>query len=330
MARAAAKTSSLQILSTVSTTSVEDVTRERGAPVWFQLYATNDWRITKAMLQRAERAGCPVVALTVDQLGGRNTETFKRLSKTDTRDCSVCHDWSSNQTRVRRKPMFDGLDVSQARFSRGMTWDYLRRLKDATSMRLFIKGIVTAEDAELCVEHGVDGLIVSNHGGRVEASGRSTIECLEEIVNVVKDQMPVLIDSGFRRGTDVFKALALGADAVCIGRPYLWGLASFGQEGVHRNRSAACRTDDGDATSGNYVDRPDLWELHPPRRLTSQQIAAGCLPGLFRARFRVRTGYERSHFQWQTLRVLRFGRSIAMRGLMPSTPRIQANEKRII
>ena len=99
-------------------------------------------------------------------------------------------------------------------------------------MKLFIKGIVTAEDAELCVENGLDGIIVSNHGGRAEASGRSTIESLPEIVKVVQGRIPVIIDSGFRRGTDVFKALALGADAVAIGRPYLWGLASFGQEGV--------------------------------------------------------------------------------------------------
>jgi isopentenyl diphosphate isomerase/L-lactate dehydrogenase-like FMN-dependent dehydrogenase len=99
-------------------------------------------------------------------------------------------------------------------------------------MKIFIKGIVTREDAELCVEHGADGIIVSNHGGRAEDSGRSTIECLPEIAEAVSGQVPVLIDSGFRRGTDIFKALALGAQAVCIGRPYLWGLAAFGQAGV--------------------------------------------------------------------------------------------------
>ena len=99
-------------------------------------------------------------------------------------------------------------------------------------MKLFIKGIVTREDAELCVKHGLDGVIVSNHGGRAEASGRGTIECLPEIVEAVQGRIPVIIDGGFRRGTDVFKALALGADAVAIGRPYLWGLAAFGQEGV--------------------------------------------------------------------------------------------------
>ena len=101
-------------------------------------------------------------------------------------------------------------------------------------MKLVLKGIETREDAELCVRHGVDGVVVSNHGGRAEESGRSTIECLPEVIGAVRGRMPVLVDSGFRRGTDVFKALALGARAICIGRPYLWGLAAFGQPGVAR------------------------------------------------------------------------------------------------
>jgi isopentenyl diphosphate isomerase/L-lactate dehydrogenase-like FMN-dependent dehydrogenase len=99
-------------------------------------------------------------------------------------------------------------------------------------MKLFLKGIVTAEDATLALEHGVDGIIVSNHGGRAEDSGRSTIESLPEVVDAINGRIPVIVDSGFRRGTDIFKALALGADAIAIGRPYLWGLGSFGQEGV--------------------------------------------------------------------------------------------------
>jgi isopentenyl diphosphate isomerase/L-lactate dehydrogenase-like FMN-dependent dehydrogenase len=113
-----------------------------------------------------------------------------------------------------------------------MDWDFVDRLRDSTSMKLLLKGIVTAEDASLAVEHGVDGIIVSNHGGRAEDSGRSTIESLAEVVDAVDGRMPVIVDGGFRRGTDIFKALALGADAIAIGRPYLWGLGSFGQEGV--------------------------------------------------------------------------------------------------
>ena len=116
--------------------------------------------------------------------------------------------------------------------ARNLDWAFVERLREFTSTRLLLKGIVTAEDAALAVEHGVDGLIVSNHGGRAENSGRGTIESLPEVVNSVRGQVPILVDGGFRRGVDVFKALAIGADAVCIGRPYLWGLSSFGQEGV--------------------------------------------------------------------------------------------------
>jgi isopentenyl diphosphate isomerase/L-lactate dehydrogenase-like FMN-dependent dehydrogenase len=132
--------------------------------------------------------------------------------------------------------MFDGLDVSGLPNlqSANMTWEFVSRLKEATRMKVVLKGIVTAEDAQLCLDNGVDGIIVSNHGGRAEDSGRGSIECLPEIIQVVGNRIPVIIDSGFRRGTDVFKALALGARAVCIGRPYIWGLGAFGQAGVER------------------------------------------------------------------------------------------------
>jgi isopentenyl diphosphate isomerase/L-lactate dehydrogenase-like FMN-dependent dehydrogenase len=113
-----------------------------------------------------------------------------------------------------------------------LNWDYVDRLRDSTSMKLIIKGIVTAEDAYLALDHGVDGIIVSNHGGRSEDSGRGTIESLPEVVDAIGGRIPVIVDSGFRRGTDIFKALAIGADAIAIGKPYLWGLGSFGQEGV--------------------------------------------------------------------------------------------------
>ena len=114
-----------------------------------------------------------------------------------------------------------------------LTWEIVNWLRDNTDMRIVLKGIVTGEDAAICVERGVDGIIVSNHGGRQEESGRGTLECLPEVIANSAD-IPVLIDGGFRRGTDVFKALALGARAVCIGRPYLWGLGAFGEEGVSR------------------------------------------------------------------------------------------------
>jgi isopentenyl diphosphate isomerase/L-lactate dehydrogenase-like FMN-dependent dehydrogenase len=130
--------------------------------------------------------------------------------------------------------MFEGLAMAEVPLAARsvFTWDYLKRLKDTTRMKLLVKGIVTREDAELAIEHGADGIIVSNHGGRAEESGRSTIECLPEVSAGVAGRIPVILDSGVRRGTDIFKALALGATAIGIGRPYVWGLAGFGQEGV--------------------------------------------------------------------------------------------------
>lgn len=231
VARAARTKNHLQILSTVSNTSVEDVTEARGAPIWYQLYATKSWEITEALVKRAEAAGCPAVAITVDLQGGSNRETIKKFAKLDKRECTNCHLPPDNA--VAFNPMYDGLSVpAESSYGLSLTWDFVRKVQDLTTMKVLIKGIVTAEDARLAVEHGIDGIIVSNHGGRAEASGRSTIECLPEIVEAVQGQIPILIDSGFRRGTDFFKALAIGADAVCVGRPYLWGLASFGQAGV--------------------------------------------------------------------------------------------------
>jgi isopentenyl diphosphate isomerase/L-lactate dehydrogenase-like FMN-dependent dehydrogenase len=116
--------------------------------------------------------------------------------------------------------------------SPSLTWDFVKRLKDVTKMKVVIKGLETREDAMLAVEHGADGIIVSNHGGRATETGRGTIECLPEVAQGARGRIPVLVDGGFRRGTDVFKALALGATAVGIGRPYIWGLAAFGQQGV--------------------------------------------------------------------------------------------------
>ncbi len=132
--------------------------------------------------------------------------------------------------------MYEGVDLSGLANiqSSAMTWDTIKRMRDTTSMKLLIKGILAHEDAELAVQAGLDGIIVSNHGARSEDSGRSTIDALPEIVAVVRGRMPILIDSGFRRGTDIAKALCMGATAVCVGRPYIWGLGAFGQPGVER------------------------------------------------------------------------------------------------
>ena len=235
-ARAAKAGNHLQILSTATSTGPEEVTEARGAPLWYQLYATNKWEVAKAFVTRAEKAGCLAVAVTVDRSGGRNQETLARLRPSDTRDCSGCHDRSSFQANLRTRAMYQGVDISGLTHtqSSNMTWDFFKRLRDTTKMKILAKGILAWEDAVLAADAGLDGIIVSNHGARSEDSGRSTIDALPEIVEAVKGRIAILVDSGFRRGSDVVKALCMGATAVCVGRPYIWGLGAFGQAGVER------------------------------------------------------------------------------------------------
>ena len=236
VARAAKVGNHLQILSTATTSSPEEVTAARGGPIWYQLYATNKWDVAKAFVTRAEKAGCPVVAITVDRSGGRNQETLFRLTRTDTRQCDSCHDRSSLQANMARRSMYQGVDISGLTHtqSSNMTWDFIKRMRDVTKMKIVLKGILAHEDAVMAIDNGIDAIIVSNHGARSEDSGRSTIDALPEIVEAVNGRMPILVDSGFRRGTDMVKALAMGATAVCVGRPYIWGLGAFGQPGVER------------------------------------------------------------------------------------------------
>jgi 4-hydroxymandelate oxidase len=243
VARAAKTKNHLMVLSTVATTSIEDAIAARGAPVWFQLYHQDDWNKTKQIVKRVERAGAPVVVFTADLLGGSNRETMLRERRFDTRTCTNCHQGGPpmpgisgrvNESRDnRRKPAIADLQPDTPMPEIGTpTWDFIKRLQDSTTMKVFIKGIVTKEDAEIAVHNGVNGMFVSNHGGRAENSTRATIASLPEVVEGVRGRVPVIVDGGIRRGTDIFKALALGATATGIGRPYIWGLASFGQEGV--------------------------------------------------------------------------------------------------
>jgi 4-hydroxymandelate oxidase len=238
VARATKKKNVLQIMSTQASFPVEEINDVRGTPVWYQLYTTNQFEVTRKLVRRAEAAGCPVVTVTVDTPAGRNTETASRLRRADNRTCSDCHavdDHGNPRPLISTKPMFagintEGLGLTQA----ALTWDFVKRLKDVTKMKVVLKGIESEEDAALAVENGADGIIVSNHGGRSIESGRATLESLPEVVRGAAGQIPVLVDGGVRRGTDAFKALALGASAVGIGRPYAWGLAAFGQDGVER------------------------------------------------------------------------------------------------
>lgn len=169
VARAAAKKHHLLMLSTVASSSIEDVTSAWGGPVWQQLYPTNDWSMTRTIIKRAEAAGSPVLVFTVDHHENAYGETLFRARRIDKRDCSLCHE-SGFAGYIRDKPMLQGADTSKVTelYDSSLTWDFVKRVKDATTMKLVLKGIVTREDAEIAVRHGVDGLVVSNHGGRAE------------------------------------------------------------------------------------------------------------------------------------------------------------------
>jgi isopentenyl diphosphate isomerase/L-lactate dehydrogenase-like FMN-dependent dehydrogenase len=232
VAKAAKGGNHLQILSTVANTSIEDAIAARGAPVWFQLYTTQRWEIAQALAKRAESAGAPAIAVTLDVRSSPKWEIFARLRRTDTRDCGSCHGVNDY---LSRKPNFSAIDLGgfSSTAVTNITWDTIKRLRDTVKVKLVLKGILTHEDAKLAAEAGIDAIIVSNHGGRMEDGVSATIDVLPDIV-AAAGRMPVLVDSGFRRGSDIVKALAIGAKAVCIGRPYLWGLGAFGQPGVER------------------------------------------------------------------------------------------------
>jgi len=233
VAKAAKARNQLMMLSTSTSHPVEYVNEARGQPVWFQLYTTDKFEFTAKLVQRAEAAGCPVVAVTIDRAAGRNMETATRFLRIDRRVCTSCHGPTGSDRAGR--PMFSDIELDTNELtSPSLTWDFINRLRDVTKMKILIKGLETREDAALALKYGADGIIVSNHGGRAQDTGRGTLEGLAEIVPEVKGRIPVIVDGGVRRGTDVLKALALGATAVGIGRPYLWGLGAFGEAGVNR------------------------------------------------------------------------------------------------
>jgi isopentenyl diphosphate isomerase/L-lactate dehydrogenase-like FMN-dependent dehydrogenase len=212
------------IASTVTSCTIDEIRAAGTAPLWFQLYPSPDRDLMRFLLRRAEGAGCQVVVVTVDSptRGNRGGER-----------------WLAREIAARggRTGNFEGFGGPPRIGDAAATWELVPWLRDNTDMRIVLKGIVTSEDAAIARRRGVDGLIVSNHGGRQEESGRGTLECLPEVVSAVRGRVPVLIDGGVRRGTDVFKALALGATAVCVGRPYLFGLGAFGEQGVARSLS---------------------------------------------------------------------------------------------
>ena len=222
-ARAATAAGSIFVLSTLSTTPVEQVVDAARGPVWFQLYVYKDRAASEALVNRVEAAGCSAIELTVDApvLG---------LRERDVRNAFALPDGLSvpNLTADARRPAAAFAEMIDP----GLTWDDLAWLRSITTLPILVKGIVRADDAERAVKAGASGIVVSNHGGRQLDTAPATIDVLGSITQAVGNGIDVLFDGGIRRGTDVVKALALGARAVQIGRPVLWGLATDGQKGV--------------------------------------------------------------------------------------------------
>ena len=208
----------LLVASTDATRSLEEIAQAASGPLWFQLYICGSLEFSAGLVQRAEAAGYRAIVLTVDLPVMSNRERSKR-----------------HGVSLPPPPLVAANFVGIPQEELGqvpLTWETVDWLRSITSLPILIKGILTAEDALLVLEHGVSGIVVSNHGGRQLDGAVTSIEALPEIVEAVAGRCEVYLDSGIRRGTDILKALALGARAVLVGRPVLWGLAVDGAPGV--------------------------------------------------------------------------------------------------
>jgi isopentenyl-diphosphate delta-isomerase len=239
-ARAAASVDVPLVLSSVASSTIEAVADAHGdASRWFQLYWSDDADLTKSLVERAAAADYDGIVLTVDSplTGWRTREIDRRLTPWESGHGRVNY-WSDPvfRDRLERPPEEDpaaALDELRSVFAnRDHTWDAFERLRADVDGPLLVKGILHGDDARRAVDLGADGVVVSNHGGRQLDGVVGSLDALPAVVEALDGSVPVLLDSGVRRGTDVFKALALGADAVLLGRPYVYGLAIEGQAGV--------------------------------------------------------------------------------------------------
>ena len=240
VARAAAATDVPIVLSCAASHSIEAVAEAMGdAQRWFQLYWVNDRDVVVSLVERAEAAGYGAIVVTLDTLtlGWRPRDLRKAYLPFVTGEgCAQFFSDPVFRTRLERPPEDDMLAAAVAMLATfpnlGLTWDDLAWLRDQTKLPLLVKGVLTGEDAQRARECGVDGIVVSNHGGRQVDGAVAALDALVEVREAVGPEAVVLMDGGIRRGADVLKALALGADAVLLGRPYAYGLAVGGQEGV--------------------------------------------------------------------------------------------------
>jgi isopentenyl diphosphate isomerase/L-lactate dehydrogenase-like FMN-dependent dehydrogenase len=233
-ARAAAAAGTIMTLSTMASASIEEVAEASDGPKWFQLYVHPDRNVSKRMVQRAEAAGYKAVCLTVDvpRLGRRERDFRNRFDYPP----GVAHRNYIGEVELPPLEVEAGTSALSASadvlIDPSLTWEVIDWLRSLTHLPIIVKGVMTAEDARLAVDHGASAIVVSNHGGRQLDGAPATIGVLPEIVTAVQGRCEVLLDSGIRRGTDILKALALGANAVLVGRAYIWGLAVGGEKGV--------------------------------------------------------------------------------------------------
>lgn len=232
VARAAGAADTIMILSTLSNSEVEQVVKASAKPVWFQLYVFKDREITRDLIKRAEAAGCKALVLTVDAplLGTRERDVRNRFDLPE--GITVKNLETVFKEKLPKKDDSGIASYVAAYLDASLNWKDIEWLRSITKLPLLIKGIACKEDAILSVDHGADGIVVSNHGGRQLDTCRATIDVLPEVADAVHGKIEILIDGGVRRGTDVIKAIALGAKAVLIGRPVIWGLALNGENGV--------------------------------------------------------------------------------------------------
>jgi 4-hydroxymandelate oxidase len=231
-ARAARRAGTLFILSSLSNTAMEEVFPEAGSPRWFQLYVYKDREVTRALVDRAEAAGAEAIVLTVDAPGWGNRERDARNNFRLPPGLAVANVAPLGKGDL---PVVRGSGLAayvRTHFEEALSFSHLDWLCQVTRLPIVVKGICRGDDARRCAEHGARAVVVSNHGGRQLDTAPATCEALPHVVEAVGGSCEVYVDGGIRRGSDVLKAIALGARAVMVGRPILWGLTVAGEEGA--------------------------------------------------------------------------------------------------
>lgn len=232
-AAGAAQTQTIYTVSSFSTVSIEEIAAGTSHAIWFQLYTPPDRAVSADLIQRAEKCGAKAILLTVDTpvLGTRNREMRSNFHLPPG---IIRENLRKYGVGLTRDVHFSPAGVAITAHDASLTWEHVDWVRSRTKLPLLLKGILAPEDAKLALDHGVDGVVVSNHGARNLDTTPSTLEVLPGVVAAAGGKIPVLVDGGIRRGTDIFKALALGATATLIGRPYVYGLAVSGSVGVAR------------------------------------------------------------------------------------------------